>query len=857
VAVAALWYAGAAWAGPLVSFDTGGLALADTRGMATIVTAPGDYDVVRIAAADLTADLTRVSGASASNGAQIWLGTLGRSPKIDRLVKLGKLDVSRLRGAWESFVIATVDAPAPGVASALVIVGSDRRGTAYGAYELSHAIGVSPWHWWADVSPERHATISAPAGLHRFGPPSVKYRGIFLNDEDWGLEPWAAKTFEPEAGTIGPKTYAKLFELMLRLKANLVWPAMHKVTTPFNADPANARLADRYGIVMGSSHAEPMLRNNVGEWKALAEDFNYLANPTGVAKYWDARVRANGGYENVWTLGMRGIHDSGIVGPTTDDGRRQLLERIFADQRAMLARSVNRDLTRVPQVFTPYKEVLDVYGGGLKVPRDVTLMWPDDNFGYIRHLSDAAERARPGGSGIYYHLSYLGAPLSYLWLSTTPPALVREEMGRAWDAGARQMWVANIGDLKPAELATDYFLKLAWDEPGTRAQPIDAVVADWAADAVDRALGPDLAAILAEHHRLNFERRPEHLQWWLPGELSKPSPLSPIEVATRLAAFDVLRARVRAIAPHIAPERRDAFFELVDYPVTAAALANTRVFEAETYDRLRDADPADAAVAGNRARAADAALTALTRRYNEEIAGGKWRRMMAVEPADGQWRRFRLTPPILPAATEARTGSGGANPPPPAGGGMRSLTAGGSPINHRSVSSPSVAFGATSPLRGRSVEHAGGPAILVEAETAQGARTGWRMVDGLGRNGAAVAAATPATLSYAITLPPGQWRLAAEVLPTYPTIEGGGLKLSVAVDAMAPQILTAERRTGDPAWARAVLDNRLDLALPAPVKGGTHMLYVQLDDPALILDALRFDLVSAAHSGAQGPPHGH
>ncbi len=822
VAVAAISTGAAASAAPpprLVSFDTGaGLALADTRGVARVETAPGDHDVVRIAAADLVRDLTRVSGATADNGTRIWLGTLGRNPAIDRLVRRGKLDVSKLRGAWESFVIATVANPAPGVASVLVIVGSDRRGTAFGAYELSRAIGVSPWHWWADVSPEHHATIHAARGLHRFGPPSVRYRGIFLNDEDWGLQPWAAGTFEPETGTIGPKTYARLFELMLRLKANLVWPAMHKVTLPFNANPDNARLADCYAIVMGSSHAEPMLRNNVGEWTAPAADFNYLTNPAGVAEYWNARVGTNGRYESVWTLGMRGIHDSGIVGPATDDARRVLLERIFADQRGMLARGVNRDVARVPQVFTPYKEVLDVYRGGLKVPDDVTLMWPDDNFGYIRHLPDAAERARSGGSGIYYHLSYLGAPLSYLWLSTTPPALLREELGRAWDAGARRMWVANVGDLKPAELATDYFLTLAWDVPGTRAKPIDTVVSAWAAHTIGADVAPDVAAILAEHHRLNFQRRPEHLQWWLPGELSKPSPLTPAEVATRLTAFDALRTRVRSIAPRIAPDRRDAFFELVDYPVTAAALANTRVFDAETHDRLRDTDPDSAAVAGERSRAADAAITALTSRSNNEIAGGKWQGLMAVEPADGQWRRYRLTPPILPAPIAAPSRATAAAPIP---------------------ATPAAS-------------------VVVEAETARTKRSGWRVVDGIGRNGAAVSVSRATTLDYAIALPPGRWRLAAEVLPTYPTIEGAGLAVTIEVDGGAPVRVRVDRRTGDRAWALAVLDNRLDLALPTPIPGGRHRITIGIDDAALLFDALRFDpLPPTPTAGTQGLSHGH
>ena len=697
--------------------------------------------------------------------------------------------MKRLRGAWESYLIATVRAPAPGIDRALVIVGSDRRGTAYGAYELSRAIGVSPWHWWADVTPEHHSVIRVSPGLHRFGPPSVKYRGIFLNDEDWGIEPWARLTHEPEAGTIGPKTYARLFDLMLRLKANLVWPAMHKVTRPFNADPANAALADRYAIVMGSSHAEPMLRNNVGEWTAPAADFSYLTNPAGVASYWRERVASNARYESTWTLGMRGIHDSGIVGPTTDEGRRTLLNRIIADQREMLPPGT-------PQVFTPYKEVLDLYRAGLNLPDDVTLMWPDDNFGYIRQLPDTREAARRGGSGVYYHLSYLGAPLSYLWLSTTPPALIREEMGRAWDAGARTMWVFNVGDLKPAELDLDYAMRLAWDLPGTRALPIDAAVTDWAALNLSPAVANEVAAIMAEHHRLNFVRRPEHLQWWLPGELSRPSPLPAAEVTRRLAAFDSLATRVRAIALRIAPDRQDAFFQLVDYPVTAAALANVRVFEAERHDRLRDTDPAAAAEAGAAAQQADAGLAAFTRRYNHEIAGGKWRGIMAVEPADGQWRRYRASPPILPAAALHRSARGAPQSP--------------SHVNE----------------------------VTIEAEAA--APGGWRRIDGLGRNGVAIAAARPVRLTYTVTLPPGRWRAIAEVLPTYPA-DGRPLALSVTVDHAAAVKASVSRRTGDRAWAQAVLDNRIDLPLATIVAGGRHRLALHLADPAIILDRIRFE----------------
>ena len=230
---------------------------------------------------------------------------IGRSPLLDRLAADRKLDLAQLVGAWESFVIATVPQPLPGIDQALVTAGSDRRGAIFGLYELSAMIGVSPWHWWADVTPPKKNRLTAAAGTHRFDPSSVKYRGIFINDEDWGLQPWAAKTFEPETGDIGPKTYAKIFELLLRLKANTVWPGMHPTTRAFNHYPRNKEVADAYAIVMGSSHAEPMLRNNVDEWTAPKEDYNYLANWDGVLRYWEQRVAENGRFENIYPLGMR------------------------------------------------------------------------------------------------------------------------------------------------------------------------------------------------------------------------------------------------------------------------------------------------------------------------------------------------------------------------------------------------------------------------------------------------------------------------------------------------------------------------------------------------------------------------
>jgi hypothetical protein len=770
-----------------------GVALSNSQGTAAVVTAASDYEVVRIAAEDLRRDLETVTGKpSGSGNGQIWAGTLGRNPAIDRLAAAGKLQVDKLKQCWECFTIATVERPSPTVPRALVIVGSDRRGTAYGIYELSRAIGVSPWHWWADVRPVHHDVLYVKRGTLRFGPPSVKYRGIFINDEDWGLAPWAATNFEPEHGGIGPKTYAKVFELLLRLKANTLWPAMHKISPAFNSDPENARLADRYAIVMGSSHAEPMLRNNVREWTADPHDYDYGKNPAGVRDYWEDRVRTNGLYENIYTLGMRGIHDSGMQGADDMPTRRRFLESIFADQRAMIGRHVSPHVERVPQVFTPYKEVLDVYRSGLTVPDDVTIMWPDDNFGYIRRFPNALERRRSGGSGIYYHLSYLGAPLSYLWLSTTPPALVEEEMGRAFDLGADRMWIANVGDIKPGELAMDYFLSLAWDVPGTRARGVDDFLKRWAAENVDAGQSVEIARLLAEHYRLNFIRRPEHLQWWLPGQQPRQSPYSIGEGDERLREFDANVARLKAIETGIDPVRRDAFFELLAYPVQAAAEANRRFFAAEGHDRLRDENLVEALRRAGAARAADTAIATLTAHY-DSLNGGKWRGLIAPEPADGQWAFLRISAPVVPRHYDAQ------------------------PYAPRSAA----------------------PTVSLDLRRLAG---NWRRVAGLGHDGVALASSVrePVAGSGLVDLPTGTWRPVVSLIPTYPGHDGEPLILTVKFgDQTFP--LRVARQTGDAEWAKAVLDNRISIPLPVTLGKGPQRIELRADGGGVLVDSIRFE----------------
>ncbi len=598
----------------------GDFLLATSKTAAPIYVDGADFPVVRVAADALAKDIQSVTGAApgvvqsaapVAGESAVFIGTLGKSRLIDDLVARNKLDVRRIRGKWETFQIVSVENPVPGLAQALVIVGSDRRGAAFGAFSLSESIGVSPWVWWADVKPKHldSLILSRPNTASKV--PSVKYRGIFINDEDWGLQPWAAQTFEPETGDIGPKTYAKVCELLLRLKANYLWPAMHPSTKAFNFYPQNKLVADRYAIVMGSSHAEPMLRNNVDEWnEKTMGHFNYKTNRDRVLNYWEERVKENGPYENFYTLGMRGIHDSSMEGEGTTAEKVARMEDIFARQRAMLARHVNPDPAQVPQVFVPYKEVLPLYQAGLRVPDDVTLMWVDDNHGYIRQLSNAAERKRSGGSGVYYHFSYWGEPQDYLWLGSTSPALAAYELQKAYAYGADRVWVFNVGDIKPIEKEMEFALRLAYD---TSRYPVDKAMNfldDWAIENFGSPHATQIAAILKKFYRLASQVKPEHID---------RVTFAPQQQAQRLSDYHAISRQAEALYAELPLDQKDAFFQLVLYPVRGADLMNQK----QTYTRQGRAELA--------LKAYDE-IQAITAHYNTKMSGGKWRGMMNDSP---------------------------------------------------------------------------------------------------------------------------------------------------------------------------------------------------------------------------------
>ena len=489
--------------------------LASPRQTAAILYDASDAAVVKRAAELFAADVEAVTGrrpqvtsATGETGPAVIVGTVGGSALIRRLSEAGKIDTAPLEGAWERYLIQTVANPLPGIRKALVIAGSDRRGAAYGLFTLSELIGVSPWYWWADVPVKKHAALHVDAPPTYSQTPSVRYRGIFLNDEDWGLTPWASQTFEPERGNIGPRTYAKVCELLLRLKANYLAPAMHPVSTSFNQIPENKLVADTFAIVMGSTHCEPLLLNTASEWDTQTMGpWNYDKNKEGINRVLTQRVRENSPYENVYTLALRGLHDGAMSTTLPMHEKVRMLQQALLDQRQILAENIDRPVETVPQAFTPYKEVLEIYSNGLELPDDVTIVWPDDNYGYMKRLSGVREQRRTGRSGVYYHVSYLGVPHSYLWFSTTPPSLMYEELRKAYDTTADRLWLLNCGDLKGSEMQVSLFLDMAWDIGRFKADNVVTYPARWLAGIFGEAYYDRLEAMTREHLRLAFPRR--------------------------------------------------------------------------------------------------------------------------------------------------------------------------------------------------------------------------------------------------------------------------------------------------------------------------------------------------------------
>jgi Glycosyl hydrolase family 115/Gylcosyl hydrolase family 115 C-terminal domain len=601
------------------------IAIAGPERTSEIVVDTNDFTVVQIAANLFADDVQRVSGHRPTVGRApgeapdiIIAGTLHHSAIIDRMVRAGRLkDLDKITNRWEATLWQIIEKPLPGVDRAMVIAGSDRRGTAYGFMKLSEAIGVSPWYWWADVPAQHHDQLTLSLPVPQVDFPAVKYRGIFINDEDWGLNPWAAKTFDPEFKNIGPNTYTRVFELMLRLRLNYLWPAMHPCSTEFGSVAQNPILADKYGIVAGSSHCEPMLCNNV-HWNSSKDGpWNYSLNRDTIHQYWEDNAKARSTEEAVWTLGIRGIHDKPMEEPPSDmPGKLALMDRIIHDQRVLLRQNVSDQWGPIAQCFVPYKEVLPIYDAGLKVPDDVTLVWVDDNFGYIRRLSNLEERQRSGGAGVYWHLSYYGPPHSYTWINTTPPALMWEELHKAWENDARRLWVINVGDIKPMEIGIDYFSKLAWDPEGS-SDAQRTFLENFTRSNFGEGSSQPMADFLMDFYRLGTIHKPELMcrSWALS--------LNPEEAKELTCEYQDLLRRDEVISGKLSPELRDPYTEMVGFPARVLALTGL-IFMADRQAQLGINQKDEIAEMNSFRETLEAEVT----RFNTHIAEGKWNRIM-------------------------------------------------------------------------------------------------------------------------------------------------------------------------------------------------------------------------------------
>lgn len=595
----------------------------------------------------------------------IIAGTIGKSKIIDEIIKNKKINVTDINGKWETFLIQVVKNPVRGVKKALVIAGSDKRGTIFGIYEVSRQIGVSPWYWWADVPVDRKDALFIKSGRFVQGSPSVKYRGVFLNDEAPDLTNWIREKF----GTVvlsenppvprgvanyGHEFYTKLFELILRLKGNYLWPAMWN--NAFNEDDSeNARLADEYGIVMGNSHQEPMLRAQK-EWDRRYQrtlgSWNYAKNPDVLEAFWREGIKRNKNYESIITIGLRGADDTPMA-PGGPEANKTLLEKIVNVQRKIISDEINPDMTKVPQLWCLYKEVQDYYNKGMRVPNDVTLLWAEDNWGNVRRLPTADERNRSGGAGIYYHFDYHGGPRSYQWINANPVAKIWDQMSLAKQYGADRIWIVNVGHFKGYEFPIEYFLDLAWNTEKLTNENINEYTRYWAAREFGEKYQEEIAGIMSGYTKFNNRRKPELLS------SSTYSLINYHEAEKVVEDYNELTKKTEDLFNKLPVEKQNAFYQLVLFPVKASALVNELYLAAGKNDQYSRQGRASTNYMAELTRELFSADTSLMGYFNRSFDNGKWNHFMDqshlgytswADPPTNSLRAIKLKENVIPAA---------------------------------------------------------------------------------------------------------------------------------------------------------------------------------------------------------------
>ncbi len=730
--------------------------------------------------------------------------------------ELDRIDVPYMK------IITKMDAFWMGVRRGkLVVVGSNGRGTAYGILELSRMAGVSPWIYWGDVVPERRERLAVDDAFETIQAPSVEYRGVFINDEDWSDRVWSARKLDPnkKEGMMGPNYYHKLFELLLRLRGNALWPAMHTGTTAFFKVKGNKEVADSFDIAVGSSHCEPILRNNVDEWDHDKRgDYNWITNRKAVESYWRERAKETAGMDAFYTIGMRGIHDGSMEGVKTDREKLEGLQSVIDFQRQLLSEEVNADVTKVPQVFIPYKEVLQIYEAGLQAPDDVTLMWCDDNYGYMTRLGNEEQQKRSGGGGVYYHLSYWGRPHDYLWLTTMQPGLIYNEMRNAYDRNARRLWIVNVHDPKVAAYDLSLFMDMAWNincvKPNTLRNHLQA----WLEQQFGQEIGERLVGPMTEFYRLCGIRHPEFMGW-NQVELDKKiyargwSPVQDTEFNSEefgneleryLADYERVKEQVDAVEQTLRPELRDAFFAAVKYPVYCAAAMATKQLQAQEarhigMDRSFDHDD-DALESAVRSWNAYKEIDSLTYYYNKVMAGGKWDGVMDMAPRG----LYVFQEPSLPGKLTAEQISKYSSAPP-----------------------------APSRLEA-------GDAIVRNACDYSSASDGTQTVEMLGHSMKAVALPKGGELNYKFYAKDGDAVLHLALIPTQ-AMDKGDIRFSVSLDGGTPTVYTLKEKYRSGQWKLNVLHGQTLRKMAVRLNAGSHTLTIKALDDHIVLDQWMID----------------
>ena len=760
--------------------------------------ADGEHSCVQIAAANLLRDFEQVTGVKPQRGgndARVVIGTVGSNPQIDQWVKQGLL--KDLKGKTEKYIIKTIG-------KQLVIAGSDKRGTVYGIYELSRQIGVSPWYYWADVPVVKHPELYVKEGEYTDGEPAVRYRGLFLNDEAPCLTTWVKNTFGTNYG--GHQFYEKVFELILRLKGNYLWPAMWGWAF-YADDPENLKTADKMGVMMGTSHHEPMARNH----QEYARDrkgwgaWNYSTNKENLDRFFREGIERMKGTDDIVTIGMRGDGDE-AMGNGTDT---KLLETIIDNQRRIIKEVTKRPAKETPQIWALYKEVQDYYDAGLRVPDDVTVLLCDDNWGNVRRLPTAEEQKRKGGWGLYYHVDYVGAPRNTKWINVTPIQNMWEQLQLAYNGGIQKLWILNVGDLKPMEYPIQLFMDMAWNPNKYKVDNLLCHTYEFCAESFGEDQACEASQILNLVSKYNGR---------ITSEMLDASAYTTDEFAQVVGEYQALEVRALRQFITLKPEARDAYRQIILFPVQAMGAVYEMYYAQAMNLKLAALGDPEANCWAERCRYAFKRDSLLNLQYNKEIAGGKWDGMMIQKHISYRTWNDNFPADVVPMLKKVETSAQGPTFSP--ADGYISIEA----EHTYSREDASQAQWTVIPFMGRTKS---GIALMPYTQKTDAATLTYRFKAD-GAKTAKVHVVTKSTLDF---------------------LDKGGLVYDVAIDGGKPASINFNSNLNEkpeniysiyyPTIALRVVEKEVELPI---AEGDIHTLTIHPQDPGIVFEKIVIDL---------------